>query len=518
MMQTNSKSLPMLLAGMMADPSRLEDINVVGLTLDSRQVQKGYLFFSLSLNGNQRTSYLKQALTLGASVVLFDAQQKLAEEEILALEHANVLAHQIKNLAEKVSEIAARFYGHPSMAMTVIAVTGTNGKTSVSQFIAQSLEILDLPCGVIGTLGVGRVNQLHSTGMTTPDPIYVQATLAEFCQQNIKYVVIEASSHALEQGRLNSVDIDIAVLTNLSRDHLDYHQDMVSYAAAKKRLFDCATIKTVVINSDDEFGQQLMTSLLERNNVNLMSYSSRENKTQSITLQADAIETTLDGLAFNLVYQNEQAMIKSPLIGRFNIDNLLALAASLLAIAIPFEDVEKVLVQCQSVDGRMQRYGNKQQPQVVIDFAHTPDALEQALVSLRAHLSNNGLLWCVFGCGGDRDTGKRPLMGNIAELNADRIVLTDDNPRSEIPAVIVQDILSGIKDLSKVYVEHNRKLAITHAISQSKSKDIILIAGKGHEQYQEVLGVKHPFNDASVVKEVLLAANDAHQLLQGAES
>ena len=519
MMQTNSKSLPMLLAGMMADPSRLEDINVLGLTLDSRQVQKGYLFFSLSLNGNQRTSYLKQALTLGASVVLFDVKEQLTEEEILALEHANVSAHQIKNLAEKVSEIAARFYGHPSMAMTIIAVTGTNGKTSVTQFIAQSLELLAQPCGVIGTLGTGRVNQLQTTGMTTPDPIRVQAALTEFYQQNIKYVVIEASSHALEQGRLNSVDIDVAVLTNLSRDHLDYHQDMASYAAAKKRLFDCATIKTVVINSDDEFGQQLMTSLLERNNVNLVSYSRRENKIQNIiTLQANAIETTLDGLAFNLVYKTEQATIKSPLIGRFNIDNLLAVAGSLLAIAIPFDEVAKVLVQCQSVDGRMQRYGNKQQPQVVIDFAHTPDALEQALVSLRTHLSNNGLLWCVFGCGGDRDTGKRPLMGSIAELNADRIVLTDDNPRSEIPAVIVQDILSGIKDLSKAYVEHNRKLAITYAISQSKSKDIILIAGKGHEQYQEVLGVKHPFNDASVVKEVLLAANDAHQLLQGAES
>jgi UDP-N-acetylmuramoyl-L-alanyl-D-glutamate--2,6-diaminopimelate ligase len=511
MMITNKQSLPMLLAGMMTEPSVLADLTLTGLTLDSRQVNSGNLFISLSANKEQRTLYIEQALTLGAIVILFDASHVLSEQETVALARKNVKAYPIKKLADKAGEIAARFYGHPSLAMTIIAVTGTNGKTSVSQFIAQSLEFLGLPCGVIGTLGIGRLNNLQSSGMTTPDPIRLQAALAEFCQQTIKYVVIEASSHALEQGRLNSVDVDVAVLTNLSRDHLDYHQDMVSYAAAKQRLFEMANLKTAVINSDDDFGMSLLTRLSANKDLTVMSYSSQGK--DDMSLQAQAIDATSDGVNFELVGDSSSAHVHSSLLGRFNVDNLLATAASLLAINVPFDDVIKALAQCHSVEGRMQCYGGNQQPHLVIDFAHTPDALEQALKSLRVHLTNNGQLWCVFGCGGDRDKGKRSVMGKIAEHYADKIVLTDDNPRSETPATIVHDILSGIKEQQKVHVEHDRKLAITYVISHANESDMVLLAGKGHEQYQEIAGVKHPFSDAVVVKQVLLAANDGTQSL-----
>jgi UDP-N-acetylmuramoyl-L-alanyl-D-glutamate--2,6-diaminopimelate ligase len=516
MMVVNKESLPMLLAGMMTDPSILTDLTITGLTLDSRQVQRGNLFISLSAHKDQQSLYIEQALTLGAIVVLFDAKQGLSEQDCVALASKHVEAYPVKNLADKVGEIAARFYGHPSLAMTVIAVTGTNGKTSVSQFIAQSLEFLGLPCGVIGTLGIGRLNNLQSSGMTTPDPISVQAALAEFGQQTIKYVVIEASSHALEQGRLNSVDVDVAVLTNLSREHLDYHQDMAAYAAAKQRLFEMANLKAAVINSDDDFGSLLITSLAARNDLTVMTYSSHGQN--AVTLQAHAIDAGSDGVNFELVSESSSAPIASSLLGRFNVDNLLAAAASLLAINVPFDDVSKALAQCHSVEGRMQCYGGNHQPKLVIDFAHTPDALEQALKSLQVHLANNGKLWCVFGCGGDRDMGKRAVMGQIAELYADKIVLTNDNPRSEAPAAIVHDILSGIKQQEKVHVEHDRKQAITYVITHANATDMVLLAGKGHEQYQEVSGIKQPFSDAVVVKKALLAAIDATQSLQRTKS
>jgi len=516
MIVTNKQSLSMLLAGMLKDPSVLADVVITGLTLDSRCIQSGDLFIALSANKEQRALHIEQALSLDASIVLYDVNEAFSEQEYDALVMANSKAYPIINLAEKVGEIAARFYGHPSLAMTVIAVTGTNGKTSVSQFIAQSLEFLGLPCGVIGTLGVGRLNNLKSSGMTTPDPISLQAVLADLSQQSINYVVIEASSHALAQGRLNSVDVDVAVLTNLSRDHLDYHHDMASYAAAKQRLFDMDNLKTAVINSDDDFGKSLIPHLAARNELTVITYSCLELDTA--TVRAKSLHVTSDGLNFKLGNNGSFASIRSNLLGRFNLDNLLAAGSSLLGINVSFDKVAKALAQCHSVDGRMQRYGGKQQPQIVIDFAHTPDALEQALKSLRVHLGDEGQLWCVFGCGGDRDVGKRAVMGQIAERYADKIVLTNDNPRSEIPALITNDILSGIEHQQKVHVEHDRQLAISYVIKHARATDIVLVAGKGHEQYQEIAGVKHPFSDAVVVQQVLLSANDVIQSLLRAKS
>lgn len=519
MMATSLKnnSLSTLLVGMLADPSVLDDINVLGISLDSRQVQAGWLFISLAADETQRLEYLQQALSMGAAVVVFDQAQKLTEQEELILRHAKVKAYPVKVLSNKVGEIAARFYGHPSLALTVIAITGTNGKTSVSQFIAQALESLGHACGVIGTLGVGRIDDLNDIGMTTPDPVTLQAILAGFCQQAIKFVVIEASSHALDQGRLNSVTIDMAVLTNLSRDHLDYHCDMAAYSAAKKQLFDFASVKTVVINQADDFGQILITDMEDRDDIALLTYSSH-SEMLTAAVQANDIQETIDGLDFTISTEFGSAIIKSPLLGRFNVDNLLATVASLLVLDISFEQAINALTDCHAVEGRMQVYGGNKQPHVVIDFAHTPDALTQALQSLRCHVPPNGMLWCVFGCGGDRDTGKRALMGMAAEINSDIVVITADNPRSENNEDIVRDIVSNITDLNKIHIEHDRQSAISYAVRNAKAKDIVLVAGKGHEKYQEIAGVKNSFSDAHVVAKALQAANDESHLVAGIKS
>jgi len=506
MITVNKQSLNSLLAGMLVDPSVLENIEVAGITLDSRQAQSNGLFLSLSADKIQGLKYLEQAINSGVSVVLYDLDDDLTSDQITALAKANVAAYAIRNLAEKAGEIAARFYGHPSLALTVIAVTGTNGKTSVSQFIAQALELIGLPCGVVGTLGVGRIRALDSNGMTTPDPITLQGVLAGFCQQNIKYAVIEASSHALEQGRLNSITIDVAVLTNLTRDHLDYHKTMDDYEAAKARLFSFASVKTAIINSADHFGQSLITKLSDTEGVKVWTYN---NQGLSASFAAENSQATQQGVQFDLVSDFGSTTIKSELLGYFNIDNLLATIASLHAVDISFEEIIRAVEQCHAVDGRMQSYGNEQQTQCVVDFAHTPDALSQALSSLRCHLSAEGQLWCVFGCGGDRDAGKRAEMGRSAEQYADRLVLTDDNPRSEDSAQIINAILVGLSEPEKAHIEHDRKRAIDYAISHATADDIVLIAGKGHEQYQEILGVQHPFSDKDVVIEIL-AANDKH--------
>lgn len=511
MMISNNHSLPMLLAGMLSDPSDLAEVVVNGISLDSRDVETGYVFLSLAKDKQQRENNLSEAVSAGISVVLHDAQQRLTEQESLLLEQADIDVYSIKNLADKAGEIAARFYGHPSLALTVIAITGTNGKTSVSQFIAQALESLDHACGVIGTLGIGRVGNLQYTGMTTPDPISVQRILADFCQQGIQYAVIEASSHALEQGRLNSITVDVAVLTNLSRDHLDYHGDMAGYAAAKSKLFDFSSVKSAVINSADSLGKTLIKALAERDNVEVMTYDCSEGGKADFQVTNSKLNS--NGMSFTLNSNFGSAKVDSQLLGQFNTENLLASLASLIAVNIPFEQAVAAIKQCHAVDGRMESYGGNNQVNVVIDFSHTPDALTQALKSLHAHIPAMGKLWCVFGCGGDRDTGKRAEMGHAAEEYADKVIITDDNPRSEEPDLIVRDILQGIAKPESVLIEHDRKLAITHAITHAKAVDIVLIAGKGHEQYQEIQGVKFPFSDSEIVIEMLQAANDDVNML-----
>lgn len=512
MATNNPRYIKSLLAAMAPHPDVPNDIVAKGISLDSRTVQIGWLFLALAADSDARLKHLRQALAQGAVVVLFDSAKPLTKNEKTALQQAGVCGYAITGLSAKAGEIAARFYNHPSLSLTVIAITGTNGKTSVSHFIAQALAALDLPCGVIGTAGVGIIDNLQQSGMTTPDPVSLQAMLADFYHQSIKYVVIEASSHALDQGRLNSVAIDVATLTNLSRDHLNYHQGMAEYAAAKQQLFDFDSIQAAVINSSDDFGQILIAYLKNRADLSVSTYSSQSDA----TMYATDIASSIDGLSFKVSNHSQRTVITSPLIGRFNVDNLLAAASSLLAIGICFDDVVKSIQHCHAVAGRMEIYGTASQARVVIDFAHTADALTQSLQSLRLYLPVGGRLWCVFGCGGDRDAGKRPLMGHSAELYADNIVLTDDNPRSEPSNDIIDDILSGLEQPEQPYIESDRMLAITHAISSSTAGDIILVAGKGAEQYQEIAGVKYPVNDAQVVIKALQATDDEANLIVSA--
>lgn len=497
-MITEARSIHNLLVGMLADPSILIEHLVTGINQDSRDANGGDLFLLLAKDMQQRIGHLKQVIDADVAIILFEQSQPLTQQEIVLLKHTHIMAYPIKQLAMKGSEIAARFYGHPSLALTVIAVTGTNGKTSVSQFIAQALEGLELPCGVMGTLGAGRIGSLFSTGMTTPDPISVQRILADFCQQGLKYAVIEASSHALVQGRLESVAIDVAVLTNISRDHLDYHRTMEAYSLAKQHLFELPSVKTVVINRADDLGQALIEILVDKTHVETISYSSEVEHHDSVTLGATECELTQAGLNFKI----NNSSIYSQVLGLFNIDNLLASMGSLIAVGISAEQAIESINQCHAVTGRMQLIVSNEYANVVVDFAHTPDALKQALTSLREHQSSAGNLWCIFGCGGDRDSGKRAEMGQIAELNATRLVVTDDNPRSESPQTIVNDILSGMKTPKKVMIEHDRRLAINYAITHAHHDDIILVAGKGHENYQEIQGVKYPLSDIEIVNDL----------------
>ena len=493
------KMLSSLLVGMVKDPSVITDIAISNVSMNSREVVSGALFIATAKELVQRQSHIQQAIEAGAKAILID------DSSSTGLTQQTVQVIAVNALESKISEIAARFYGHPSLVQTVIAVTGTNGKTSVTQFIAQCLEASGQACGVIGTLGCGRIETLIETGMTTPNPVAMQAILAEFLQQSIKIVVIEASSHALEQGRLNSIAIDVAVLTNLSRDHLDYHHDMASYANAKRRLFQFDSVKTAVVNAQDNFGRSLIEELASKDTIRVMTYG-QDSKTD---LAANDANMTKQGVSFNLVQETQSTQINSSLLGLFNIDNLLATAGSLVAMGLPFEQVVKGLAQCHAAKGRMEIVGGDKQATVVVDFAHTPDALSKALLALQEHKSAQAQLWCVFGCGGDRDTGKRAEMGATAEKYADKMIITADNPRSESNEAFVEAILSGLENPQTVYIEHDRQQAIYHAIEHAKKDDLILVAGKGHEQYQEIAGVKKPYSDIETVTTALKAANDA---------
>lgn len=468
---------------------------IAGLTLDSRQVTAGDAFISLAKTAEQRMYYCQQAITAGAVVIITDA------ETVAELSSLSLAVIAVEALAAQASELAARFYDHPSRDLQVIAVTGTNGKTSVTQFIASALEILNTPCGIIGTLGCGRVGHLHDIGMTTPDPVLCQKILADFRDQGLRYVVLEASSHALAQQRLAAVAVDIAVLTNLSRDHLDYHGSMQAYAAAKQQLFAMSSVTKVVINQDEIFGQTLLQQGFSAD-VEVIRYS----RIDAVDWYAQSISAQPNGLDFQINAVQQQRQLQLPLIGMFNVENVLATAAVLDALGITFDAICSALPQLHSITGRMQRISAATGPAIVVDYAHTPDALEQALTAMQQHLSEAAQLWCVFGCGGERDAGKRPMMGQVAQHYADQIVLTDDNPRSEQSQLIIADILHGMDNANvsdNVHIDADRQQAIFYSVHHAANQDMILVAGKGHETYQERHGIRTPFSDAAVITAAL---------------
>lgn len=472
---------------------------ITGMSLDSRQLKPGDLFIALATNPDVRAQHIQQAIVADVTAVCYSSELPLEPELIQQLSDANIELVAVDQLKDKTSRLAAAFYQYPSAVMTIFAVTGTNGKTSVTQFIAQAIENAGQPCGVIGTLGSGRLNELKHNGMTTPDPIRLQATLAKMRDAGIQYVALEASSHALEQGRLAFVDIDFAILTNLSRDHLDYHQTMEDYAAAKQRLFSFASLQAAVVNADDEFGQKLL-SLLNSEQITCIKYSCKDSQAN---IYASAMGATTEGLQFNLQIDQQIVAINTRLLGKFNVENMLATAGALTLLDWSVAQITQALNHLVSVNGRMQMLASSLQPSVVIDFAHTPDALAKALQGMRQHMESESRLWCVFGCGGDRDNGKRPLMGQIASELADKVVLTDDNPRGESSAEIIKQILVGCLTDSDIHIEADRQRAIEFAVMDSALEDMVLIAGKGHEQYQEVSGVKTPFNDYEIAMQAL---------------
>lgn len=481
-----------------------QDCPILDITLDSRGLRSGSLFFACAGGAHHGLEFAPQAVERGAAAILAEPTNEWLPARIAELsEQLEVPVIPVPKLGMQVSSLAARFYGDPSRSLSVIGVTGTNGKTSCSQFLAQALT-KDAACGIIGTLGNGFPGALVAGRHTTPEPVELQAILLDLLQRGAQTVAMEVSSHALDQGRAAGVDLDTAVLTNLSRDHLDFHGTMAAYAASKQRLFMHPGLRCAVLNLDDPFGWELLSLL--PGGVKVLAYGlSRPQRTlpESVEgwLWASEILAGHEGTAVKLETSWGDAAFTTPLLGRFNVSNLLAVLAVLLERGVPMAEAQRRLASLQGVPGRMERFGGDGQPLVVVDYAHTPDALEQAIMALRPHVA--GRLVCLFGCGGERDKGKRPLMGAIAERLCDRVILTDDNPRGEDSDRIIADILGGMKQRSQTPMEHNRANAIRRVIEESGPDDLVLISGKGHETYQQYGELKLPFSDREQVQAVL---------------
>lgn len=472
------------------------DKEISGLTLDSRQIKPGYVFVAVAGNTQHGLIFAHQAIAQGAIVIVYE--QPVADGMLSGLD--TVVLIGIRDLKSIIGLIAARYYDQPTEKLAVVGITGTNGKTSCSHFLGQALP----DCGVIGTLGWGEVGKLQKTGNTTPDAISVQQIMAQFVCQNRKTVAMEVSSHGLEQGRVNGVNFKGVIFTNISQDHLDYHGSMQVYIETKLSLLEKPGVEFAVINLDDQYVEQIVDAVPEH--VQCWGYSrvGRE-MSKGETVNATAIRQSLAGIVFNGCWQHQQIKINVPVFGDFNVENLLAVLTTMLALKIPLPEIEQGISAIRPVAGRMERIGvEKNTATVFIDYAHTPDALAKALSCLKEHCSD--LLWVVFGCGGDRDKGKRLAMGQITGQKADRVILTDDNPRSEASEDIIEDILSGCKrDITRVIPD--RKTAIEYAITHASPGDCVLIAGKGHEDYQEIAGVKRSFSDHAVAGQTLSIVN-----------
>ena len=469
-------------------------VNIGHMTADSRQVQAGSLFVAYKGDVTDGRAYISQAITSGASAVMWE------KEGFAWNDDWKVPNQSVAGLKQSVGMLASEFYGKPSEQLWMVGVTGTNGKTTCSHWLAQAFNALGQQSAVVGTLGNGLLSSLSKTSNTTPDAIVLHGLLADYLAQKAKVVAMEVSSHGLDQGRVNGVAFDIAVFTNLTRDHLDYHGDMQAYGEAKKKLFAWDGLKTAVVNRDDAFGSKLAAELTVQGKP-VMTYGLNKNFAGENDIAVKSMQLTDEGMRLDVTTPKGEATISANVIGQFNAYNLLAVLATLLASDVALADAVQALSNIKPVAGRMQQCGGGIHPLIVVDYAHTPDALEQVLKSLRAQLSPNAALICVFGCGGDRDQGKRSLMGKAASSLASCVIVTSDNPRSESPASIIQAVIAGA-GLQAKSVE-NRAEAIKQAIKTAKKGDVVLIAGKGHEDYQEIAGVKYPFSDMQVAQEAL---------------
>ncbi|NCF61756.1 MAG: UDP-N-acetylmuramoyl-L-alanyl-D-glutamate--2,6-diaminopimelate ligase [Gammaproteobacteria bacterium] len=464
------------------------DVVVTGIELDSRRIGPGQAFIAVEGASTHGMVHVAQALARGANAVIHDGLADVPELGIPSV--------AVPDLGKHLSSLGARFYHSPSDHLTVAGVTGTNGKTSTAHYIAQAWQRTTRDAGIIGTIGYGPLQSLKSADMTTPDPISLQAMLSECIDEKVEKVAMEVSSHALDQGRCDDVAFDVAVFTNLSRDHLDYHLTMEAYAQAKRRLFIDCHPRFAVINHDDAEGKYLVQNI--GNGTEVFSYGTNG----ASELRGSVLQMDSSGMTLSLASPWGGGEVRTGLLGAFNLSNLLAAAGTLALLGMPWSQVMHQLEIMQAVPGRMNCIGGDlNQPVVVVDYAHTPDALRQALTALRSHL--HGRLICVFGCGGERDTGKRPMMAQVAESLADRIVLTSDNPRGEDPADIFSAMLAGLDDPGKAQVIEDRAAAIRQAVLESDPGDIVLVAGKGHEAWQEANGQKIPFSDEAAVSAAL---------------
>jgi UDP-N-acetylmuramoyl-L-alanyl-D-glutamate--2,6-diaminopimelate ligase len=469
--------------------SRLAALGVVpaGTADDSRQVSPGGLFLAYPGDLADGRRYIAAALGAGAAAVLWQPGGDFAWDPAWTV--ANLPADNLRALAGPIAHAVA---GRPSERLSLIAVTGTNGKTTVTQFLARALAP---GCAVIGTLGAGFPADLVETGFTTPEATTLMRLLAGFVEAGAKHCALEASSIGIEEGRLNGAHIDVAVFTNFTRDHLDYHGSMAAYAAAKARLFAWGGLRTAVVNLDDELGRRLA---VETGAHKVVGYCIGAG---DATVRAENLVATPAGQRFDLVFPDGHAAVETGLLGRYNVANLLAVAAVLHDAGIGVAEAAGRLSALTPPPGRMERIGGSGEPLVVVDYAHTPDALENVLVATRTVASERrGNLWVVFGCGGDRDPGKRPQMGEVASRLADRVIVTSDNPRSEDPQAIIAQILAGAQGAE---AEADRAVAIRRAVGAADARDVIVLAGKGHEAYQESLGVRTPFSDLEQARAAL---------------
>ena len=470
-----------------------------GLTMDSRHVRPGDAFVAIAGFGAHGLTFVEQARAHGAAAILFDPD---ASGDLPL--PADAIA--VPDLRARLGALADAFHDGVTARIPVVGVTGTNGKTTTVQLLVQAWELLGVRAGSSGTLGAGLHGDLQPTGFTTPLVLHLHALLAGMIDAGAQGIAMEVSSHALDQGRADGVHFDIAAFTNLTRDHLDYHGDMASYGAAKARLFAWPGLRAAVINVDDAFGSQLRDALSSAAHPRVIAVSARGDA--SALIRAADVQLDTSGLTFELTIDASTVRVHSRLLGRFNIDNLLVVAGVLHAQGHGAARIANTLAQLQPIHGRMNRLGGDAAPLVVIDYAHTPDALEQALSTLRAHTDARVL--CVFGCGGERDVGKRPLMGAIAERLSDVAIVTDDNPRSEDGNVIAAQVVAGFSNPASAIVMRDRKAAIEQAIAMARPRDIVLVAGKGHEADQDIDGVKHPFDDTQVARAALASQAHAH--------
>lgn len=499
MMKSIFSLVPLKAQSNLDDRGRLSDIQATGLSLDSRKVKPGDLFLAYPGAAADGRHYIAQAIEKGAVAVFReDGSTKTVEWQ----EKVPIIA--IKNLGEQVSGIAGEFYDHPSKAMEVMAVTGTNGKTSVTHLLAEAFTRLGKLGAVIGTMGSRVGFEPYNTDFktTTPDPITLQAILRQFKDRGVNVVAMEASSHALHQHRLAAVSVGVGIFTNLTRDHLDYHQSMENYAEAKRFLFEMPSLRLGVFNGDDPAGAAW--AKLFQHRYPSCAYMLQEAHPLGVDqlVRAGSPHFLSTGFRCDVETPWGKGKLTSSLLGRFNIQNMLAVLAVLGLKGYSLETILPVLAALKPIRGRMQILGGEPgEPLVVIDYAHTPDALEKILNASREHC--RGKLTCVFGCGGDRDKGKRPIMGKIAERYADRVIITDDNVRHENPLQIVKDILAGCVRPDTMRVLSDRREAIQTALKEAVSGDVIVLAGKGHETYQIVGDRSWPFSEEAVVLEIL---------------